>query len=62
MRRKVSDEEILRRTEEVIAAGAGIVYGRNVTQHPRPAAILRALRAVLHGGASASDAAAELHR
>ncbi|HEX2413009.1 MAG TPA: hypothetical protein VHJ39_17735, partial [Solirubrobacteraceae bacterium] len=34
---RASDEEVLRRTEMVIEAGAaGIVYGRNVIQHEHP--------------------------
>jgi fructose-bisphosphate aldolase, class I len=46
---KVSDEEVLARTRAVIEQGAaGIVYGRNVIQHPDPAAITRALMAVVH--------------
>jgi fructose-bisphosphate aldolase, class I len=54
---RVSDEEILRRTEAVIAQGAaGIVYGRNVIQHADPAGMTRALMAVVHDGASAEDA------
>jgi DhnA family fructose-bisphosphate aldolase class Ia len=54
---RVSDAEILERTEAVMAQGAsGIVYGRNVIQHDRPAAITRALMAVVHEGASPSDA------
>ena len=56
---RASDEEILRRTEAVIRLGAaGIVYGRNVIQHERPAAMTRALMAVVHDGASADDALA----
>jgi DhnA family fructose-bisphosphate aldolase class Ia len=55
---KVSDEEILKRTEAVIRQGAaGIVYGRNIVQHARPAAITRALMAVVHDGVSAAEAA-----
>lgn len=58
---RAADDEILRRTEEVIRAGAsGIVYGRNVIQHERPAAMTRALMAVVHEGASAEDAMALL--
>lgn len=54
---RVSDAEILERTEAVMAQGAsGIVYGRNVIQHDRPAAITRALMAVVHEGASPSEA------
>ena len=47
---RVSDEEILERTRIVLAQGArGIVYGRNVIQHPEPAAMVRALRQAVHG-------------
>jgi class I fructose-bisphosphate aldolase len=58
---RVSDEEILRRTEAVLAQGAaGIVYGRNVIQHADPAGMTRALMAVVHDAASADDAFALL--
>jgi len=54
---RASDAEILRRTETVIRLGAsGIVYGRNVIQHERPAAMTRALMAVVHDGAAADEA------
>ncbi|MEZ5302178.1 MAG: aldolase [Verrucomicrobiales bacterium] len=54
---KVSDEEILRRTEALIQQGAaGIVYGRNVIQHDNPRGITQALMAVVHDGASVEDA------
>ncbi|WP_428388911.1 class I fructose-bisphosphate aldolase [Mucisphaera sp.] len=54
---KVSDEVILERTERLMKTGArGIVYGRNVIQHERPAGITRALMAVVHEGMSAADA------
>jgi DhnA family fructose-bisphosphate aldolase class Ia len=47
---RVSDEEILARTRIVLEQGArGIVYGRNVIQHPDPAAMVRALRQAVHG-------------
>jgi fructose-bisphosphate aldolase, class I len=47
---RVSDEEILERTRIVLEQGArGIVYGRNVIQHPDPAAMVRALRRAVHG-------------
>ncbi|HXI69187.1 MAG TPA: aldolase [Verrucomicrobiae bacterium] len=55
---RASDEEILQRTEALIKQGvAGIVYGRNVIQHPNPAGMTKALMAVVHDGASASSAA-----
>lgn len=48
---RVSDDELLARTRAVLEAGArGIVYGRNVIQHEDPAAMVRALREVVHGG------------
>lgn len=54
---KVTDREILVRTEELLAQGAaGIVYGRNIIQHPKPAAITRALMALLHDGLTADAA------
>lgn len=58
---RVSDAEILRRTHEVMEQGAkGIVYGRNVIQHERPAAITRALMAVVHDDATPEQALAHL--
>ena len=54
---RIPDEEILRRTEAVMRRGAaGIVYGRNVIQHESPAAMTRALMAVVHEAASAEEA------
>jgi len=54
---RVSDEVILQRTADLIAQGArGIVYGRNIIQHPKPAAMTRALMAILHENASPSQA------
>jgi class I fructose-bisphosphate aldolase len=54
---RVSDEEILARTHTVIREGAaGIVYGRNIIQHPSPTAITRALMAVVHDDWSAEKA------
>ena len=46
---RVSDQEILSRTHELIRQGAaGIVYGRNIIQHPSPGAITQALMAIVH--------------
>ena len=54
---KVSEEEILKRSEDIIKQGvSGIVYGRNVIQHDNPAGITRALMAVVHDGLSAKEA------
>ncbi len=56
---RVSDREILERTEGLLAQGAaGIVYGRNVIQHPSPRGITRALMAMVHDGASVESALA----
>lgn len=49
---RVSDEEILDRTHKLMGQGAaGIVYGRNVIQHPHPDRMTRALMAIVHEGA-----------
>ena len=54
---RVSDSEILERTFKLMGQGAsGIVYGRNVIQHPNPAGITRALMAVVHDGATSAAA------
>ncbi len=47
---RASEEEVLRRTADVMRLGAsGIVYGRNVIQHPDPAGMTRRLMAIVHG-------------
>jgi fructose-bisphosphate aldolase, class I len=54
---RVPDEEVLRRTEVLMRQGAaGIVYGRNVIQHENPAAMTRALMAIVHAEATAEEA------
>lgn len=54
---RVSDQEILTRTEGLLKQGAsGIVYGRNVIQHPNPRGITQALMAMVHDGASVEAA------
>lgn len=59
---RAPDAEILLRTERLMRQGAsGIVYGRNVIQHEQPAAMTRALMAVVHDGATAEDALSLLH-
>ncbi|MFC4810586.1 class I fructose-bisphosphate aldolase [Paenibacillus sp. GCM10023250] len=58
---RASDEEIAVRTVELMRQGAsGIVYGRNVIQHPNPAGMTNALMAIVHHGASAEQALAIL--
>ncbi len=54
---RVSDQEILKRTKELMEQGvAGIVYGRNVVQHDNPRGITQALSAIVHKGASVDEA------
>lgn len=54
---KAPEEEILRRTQALLAQGAaGIVYGRNIIQHHSPAGVTRALMAVVHENASTEQA------
>lgn len=58
---KVSDEEILQRTKKLMEQGArGIVYGRNVVQHPHPDRMTRALMAIVHEDATVEQAKAIL--
>lgn len=54
---RVGDRELLERTVAVLEQGArGIVYGRNIIQHPDPAGITRALMAILHADADVDTA------
>lgn len=54
---KAPEAELLARTAVLIAQGAaGIVYGRNIIQHPNPAGITRALMAIVHDGATPAAA------
>jgi class I fructose-bisphosphate aldolase len=54
---RAPDEELLLRTQTVLEQGArGIVYGRNIIQHPDPQGITAALMSVLHAGVNAAEA------
>jgi class I fructose-bisphosphate aldolase len=54
---RASDEEIMNRTYMLMQQGAsGIVYGRNVIQHPNPEGITRAFMEIVHNGASPEQA------
>jgi DhnA family fructose-bisphosphate aldolase class Ia len=54
---KASEEEIMQRTYDVMQQGArGIVYGRNVIQHPNPTGITRAFMAIVHDNATPEQA------
>ena len=58
---RATDDEILNRTAQLMEQGAkGIVYGRNVIQHPNPAGMTRALMGVVHQGWTPMRAAQEL--
>jgi DhnA family fructose-bisphosphate aldolase class Ia len=58
---RASEEEIVRRTHALMQTGArGIVYGRNVVQHPRPTAMTCAFMAIVHDGATPEQALALL--
>lgn len=59
---RASDEEILHRTYGLMQQGAkGIVYGRNVIQHPNPAGMTKALMAIVHEDAHPEDVIGLLH-
>lgn len=59
---KAPEAEVLARSVELMKLGAaGLVYGRNVIQHPRPAAMVRALMAIVHDEAT-PERALELAR
>jgi DhnA family fructose-bisphosphate aldolase class Ia len=54
---RAPEAEILARTADLMTQGArGIVYGRNVIQHPNPSGITRALMAIVHDNATPADA------
>ena len=58
---RVPDREILTRTKALMQQGArGIVYGRNVIQHPDPRGMTSALMAIVHEGASVDAAHANI--
>jgi DhnA family fructose-bisphosphate aldolase class Ia len=58
---RVPDREILTRTKTLMQQGArGIVYGRNVIQHPDPRGMTSALMAIVHEGASIDAAHAHI--
>ena len=54
---QVTPSELLERTRIAIDSGAsGVVYGRNVVQHPNPAKFIKSIRAIVHQDASVADA------
>lgn len=58
---KVDDRALLERTAGLLKQGvSGIVYGRNIIQHERPAAITQALMGMVHEGLSVDAALARV--
>ena len=54
---RMQEEVVFARTLEVLRQGArGIVYGRNIIQHPKPKQMTQALMAVVHRGAGVEEA------
>jgi DhnA family fructose-bisphosphate aldolase class Ia len=59
----VPARELLERTRTAMDAGAsGVVYGRNVVQHPTPAKFIKAIRAIVHKNATVDEAMFVLER
>jgi fructose-bisphosphate aldolase/2-amino-3,7-dideoxy-D-threo-hept-6-ulosonate synthase len=55
--RDTSLRALLDMVDQCLSAGAeGVIFGRNVWQHPRPEAVLTALAAMVHEGASVEQA------
>jgi DhnA family fructose-bisphosphate aldolase class Ia len=58
---RMPEQMVFERTLEILRQGAsGIVYGRNIIQHPKPRQMTQALMAVVHRGAEAEEAMAIL--
>ncbi len=58
---RMNEELVFERTIETLEQGAsGIVYGRNIIQHPKPKQMTQALMAVVHCGAGVEQAMAIL--
>lgn len=50
-------ETVFTEAEAYLAQGAhGLVYGRNIYQHPNPSNVVKAFMAMIHEGATASEA------
>lgn len=53
----VPPRELLERTRTAMETGAsGVVYGRNIVQHPTPAKFIQSIRAIVHENASVDEA------
>lgn len=54
---QVTPRELIERTRIAIDSGAsGVVYGRNVVQHPNPAKFIKSIRAIVHQDATIDEA------
>ncbi len=54
---RAPDREIFQRTVDLMKQGSsGIVYGRNVIQHPNPKGMTEAFMAIVHRGVSVEEA------
>lgn len=53
----VPPRELLERTRTAMDVGAsGVVYGRNIVQHPTPAKFIQAIRAIVHKNSNVDEA------
>lgn len=58
-----SDADVLRMAQAVVQAGAaGLTFGRNIWQSADPAALIHALKLILHQNGTVDEALAELER
>jgi len=58
---RMNEAVVFERTLEILRQGAsGIVYGRNIIQHPKPRQMTQALMALVHRGAGVDEAMAIL--
>jgi DhnA family fructose-bisphosphate aldolase class Ia len=54
---QVAPRELLERTRTAMETGAsGVVYGRNIVQHPTPAKFIQSIRAIVHENATVDQA------
>lgn len=59
----VPPRELLERTRIAMDTGAsGVVYGRNVVQHPTPAKFIKAIRTIVHNNENVDEAMLVLER
>jgi class I fructose-bisphosphate aldolase len=59
---RIPEKTVFLRTRELLQQGArGIVYGRNIIQHPRPRQMTRAFMAIVHQSAGVDEAMAILN-